>query len=236
MITIRKAEDRGPSNLGWLNSKHTFSFGHYYDAQHMGFESLRVINDDRVKAGTGFGSHAHDNMEIISYVLSGALEHKDSMGNGSVIKPGEVQLLTAGSGITHSEYNHSKTDDVHFLQIWFIPNKQNLTPSYDQKYFNNTLKRNQFCLVVSADGRNGSMKINQNIDMSVALFNGNETASYILAGNHKAWVHIARGNVTMNGHKLKSGDGAAVKRTSDLHFTNGNNAEVIIFDMAIENI
>jgi len=232
MITIRKAQDRGPSNLGWLNSKHTFSFGHYYDAQYMGFESLRVINDDHVKAGMGFGTHPHENMEIISYVLDGALAHKDSMGNGSVIKPGEVQLMSAGSGITHSEYNHSKTDEVHFLQIWFMPNERNLTPGYHQKYFDDSQKRGQFCLVVSADGRNDSLTINQNMDMSVALFNGNEAANYELADNHKAWVHIARGDVTMNSHKLKAGDGVAVEETSELDFADGNNAEVIIFDMA----
>jgi len=232
MITLRKANDRGPSNLGWLNSQHTFSFGHYYDAQHMGFGSLRVINDDHVIAGAGFGTHPHDNMEIVSYVLEGALEHKDSMGHGSVILPGEVQLLSAGTGITHSEYNHSKTEPVHFLQIWLMPDKRGIKPGYAQKAFADEEKRSTFRLVVSAEGRDGSLPIQQDVDMSVALLNGDETVDYTLASERKAWVHVARGEVSMNGHLLQAGDGAAIEAEATLHFSDGRDAEVIMFDMA----
>lgn len=198
----------------------------------MGFESLRVINDDHVVPGAGFGTHPHDNMEIISYVLEGALEHKDSMGNGSVIKQGEVQIMSAGTGITHSEYNHSNAEELNFLQIWFMPKKQNVTPIYGQKHFSDAEKRGTFCLLVSPEGREGSLAINQDMDMSAGLLNGDEVASYTLSKNRKAWVHVARGGVTLNGHALEAGDGAAINDADELRFTDGRNAEVIIFDMA----
>lgn len=230
-ITIRKAEDRGPSDLGWLKSKHTFSFGGYQDFNHMGFETLRVINDDRVVGGAGFGTHPHDNMEIVSYVLDGALEHKDSMGTGSVIRPGDVQRMSAGNGVTHSEYNHSKTDEVHFLQIWFFPDEKNITPSYEQKNFSEADKRGKLKLVLSNDGRDNSVSMKQDVDMYAGLLNGSESFSHEIKEGRKAWVHIARGSVEMNGHKLKDGDGAAVNDNGKLSFAKGNNAEVIIFDM-----
>jgi len=232
MIKLRKSNDRGPSNLGWLNSKHTFSFAHYYDEAFMGYESLRVINDDHVVAGAGFGTHPHKDMEIISYVLDGALEHKDSMGNGSVIKKGEVQFMSAGTGVTHSEYNHSKTDEVHFLQIWFLPDEEGLTPKYEQKFFADEEKRGKFRLVVSKEGREGSLSINQDVDMSVALMDGDEEASYDLTEGRKVWLHIARGEIVVNGEKLEAGDGAAIEDISELKFSDGNKSEIIIFDMA----
>jgi len=231
MMKIRQANDRGPSNLGWLNSKHTFSFGHYYDAGHMGFASLRVINDDRVAPGAGFGSHPHDNMEIISYVLDGALEHKDSMGNGSVIRPGDVQRLSAGTGMMHSEYNHSQTEEVHFLQIWFLPDKKNVEPGYEQKAFSDDEKRGKFRLVASKAGRDGSVSLNQDMDMSVALLDGDETATYLTGKDRLLWVHIARGEVTLNSQELSAGDGVALAEEELLTFERGHHAEVIVFDM-----
>ena len=231
MVRIRKAEDRGPSNLGWLNSKHTFSFGHYYDPEHMGFASLRVLNDDSVIPGAGFGTHSHENMEIISYVLSGELAHRDSMGNGSIIRPGDVQRLSAGTGITHSEYNHSKTEKVHFLQIWFLPDERDVQPGYEQKVFSDEEKRGRFRLVASKTGRNNSVSLHRDMDMSVALINGDETATYPIAANRAVWLHIARGSVTMNGHTLKQGDGVGITNERELRFAKGNQAEVIVFDM-----
>ena len=231
MIKIRRAEDRGSSNLSWLKSKHTFSFGHYYDPEYIGFKSLRVINDDRVLSGAGFGTHPHDNMEIISYVLSGALAHKDSMGNGSIIRPGDVQRLSAGTGITHSEYNHSKSEEVHFLQIWFLPDERDVQPSYQQKSFADQEKRGKFRLVASKTGRDNSVSLHQNIDMSVALINGDEMVTYPISPNRALWTHVARGAVTMNGFQLKEGDGAAITNKSELRFEKGDQAEVIIFDI-----
>ncbi len=232
MITLRKANERGPSNLGWLDSKHTFSFGSYQDENHMGYASLRVINDDHVNPGTGFKTHPHENMEIVSYVLSGALEHKDSMGNGSIIRQGEVQLMSAGTGVTHSENNHSKDEEVHFLQIWFLPKELDITPRYEQKYFDDNDKRGTFRLVVSASGRDGSLSINQDIDMSIALLDNEERISYTIPQHRKAWVHIARGQLTMNGMALETGDGVAIDSEDQLTFSEGKNAEVLIFDMA----
>ncbi len=231
MLTIRKASERGPSNFGWLDSKHTFSFGRYYDPRYMGFESLRVINDDRVAPGMGFGTHPHDNMEIVSYVLDGALEHKDSLGTGSVIRPGDVQRMSAGTGVTHSEFNHSKTDGVHFLQIWFLPEKRDIAPSYEQKHFTEDDKRGVLRLVGSRDGRNGSVTIHQDVDMYAALLNRDPPVTHALAADRKAWIHVARGRVLLNGQTLEAGDGAAVEGET-ITLSEGRDAEVIVFDLA----
>ncbi|MGZ8186930.1 MAG: pirin family protein [Methylobacter sp.] len=232
MIAITRSNERGTSNLGWLKSRHTFSFGQYFNPNRMGFESLRVINDDRVAPGTGFGTHPHNNMEIISYVLEGALEHKDSMGNGSTIKPGEVQRLSAGTGISHSEFNHSKNSEVHFLQIWFVPDTVNTEPAYAQQAFDELEKRGRFRLVASKQGRDGSITLHQDVDMSVALIDKGEEIAYAIAPDRTAWVHIARGQVSMNDTDLKAGDGAAINGESLLKFRNAQDAEVILFDMA----
>lgn len=231
MVALRRAEDRGPSSLGWLKSQHSFSFGHYHDPRHMGFESLRVINEDRVAPGAGFGTHPHNNMEIISYVLEGSLEHRDSMGNGSVIQPGDVQRLSAGMGITHSEYNHSSTEEVHFLQIWFLPDKTNVEPGYAQKSFPEEAKRGKFCLVASRDGRDGSLSLNQDVDMSIALLHGAEQIAYGVAPGRALWVQVARGALRVNGQQLKAGDGYSMGGPTETLFTDGEQAEIILFDM-----
>lgn len=232
MIRLRYAQDRGASDLGWLQSKHTFSFGEYHDPEQIGFESLRVINEDRVKAGQGFGTHPHADMEIISYVLSGALEHKDSLGNGSIIKPGDVQRMSAGTGVTHSEFNPSQDESVHFLQIWFLPDEKGAAPSYEQKTFSPQDKLGEFRLVASKSGRDGSVSLHQDVDMSVALLNDTKPLSYALADNRCAWIHLARGSVTVNGETLKAGDGAAVTNEPELRFQDGEDAEILVFDMA----
>lgn len=232
MIRIRKAQDRGASNLDWLDSKHTFSFGRYQDPEHIGFETLKVINDDIVAPAKGFGTHPHDNMEIISYVLDGAVEHKDSMGNGSVILPGDVQRLSAGTGITHSEFNPLDDQSAHFLQIWFMPKNRNIVPSYAQKSFPEGKKRGKFCLVASEDGRDNSVSLNQDVDMYVGLLNGNEAISYEISHGRNLWIHIARGNVTVNDYQLSAGDGVAITDLEKLDFEKGNHAEILVFDMA----
>ena len=233
MIRIRKAEDRGSAKgISWLKSKHTFSFASYHDPEHMGFESLRVINEDIVIGGGGFATHPHNNMEIVTYVLSGALEHKDSMGNGSVIYPGDVQRMSAGTGLTHSEYNHSKTEDAHFLQIWFLPKERNIKPSYEQKSFADAEKQGQFKLVASNSGRDGSVSLNQDVDIYVALLGKNDNDVIYSANKDRAiWVQIARGEIEMQGHQLKAGDGVAIIDEDTLRFANAKEAEVIVFDM-----
>jgi redox-sensitive bicupin YhaK (pirin superfamily) len=230
MITLRKSQERGQAQMDWLDSKHTFSFGHYYDPSHMGFGPLRVINEDKVKPGAGFGTHAHDNMEIVSYVLEGALEHKDSMGNGEIIRPGDIQRMSAGSGISHSEYNHSKTDPVHFLQIWFLPEKRDVTPSYEQKRISDEDKRGRLKLVMSRDGIDDSVKINQDVNMYVGLLN-EPSYDFKTSPGRLQWVQIARGEVSVNGHHLTAGDGAAIHSQGGLSFKDAKNAEVIVFDM-----
>jgi len=233
MLVTRSSEDRGYSDLGWLKSRHTFSFSGYNDPLHMGFESLRVINDDYVMAGAGFDTHSHKNMEIISYVLDGTLAHKDIMGNGSIIKPGDIQRMSAGIGITHSEYNHSKSDYVHFLQIWFLPKKMDITPSYEQKMFNRDEKVGKLKLVTSSTGRDGSVSINQEVDIYAGILeDSSQSFTHTLKGNRKAWIHIARGSVSINGQDVKSGDGISCKDKIDLEFTDGKGVEVILFDMA----
>lgn len=231
MLNIRRSDERGRSRFDWLQSSHTFSFGSYYDPQHMGHGSLRVINDDHVIPGAGFGTHPHRDMEIVSYVLEGALEHRDSMGNGSVIRPGDVQRMSAGTGVTHSEYNHSKNEPVHFLQIWFLPERGGLQPGYEQKTFAEDEKRGRFRLVASRQGSDGSVRLNQDVNMLVGLFDGEEEATLTLAEGRTAWLHVARGAVSVNGQRLKAGDGASVDAPESLSFSEGDSAEVIVFDM-----
>lgn len=231
MITLRKAEERGHADHGWLKSAHTFSFAQYHDRRFMRFESLRVINEDYIAPGQGFPMHSHANMEIITYVLSGSLEHKDSMGNHSVILPGEVQRMSAGTGVTHSEFNHSKTEELHLLQIWFLPNKENVMPGYEQKTFTDERKRGKFCLVASEKGEQGSVSLHQDVQMYAGLFDGNEAATFSLPVLRRAWIQVARGDVQMNEYRLQAGDGAAVEAGIELHFAKAKKAEVIIFSM-----
>jgi redox-sensitive bicupin YhaK (pirin superfamily) len=231
MLAIRPADDRGLANLGWLNSRHTFSFGHYYDPQFMGFGPLRVINEDRVKPSQGFGTHGHSDMEIISYVLDGALEHKDSLGTGSIIRPGDVQRMTAGTGVRHSEYNASSTDPVHFLQIWIIPEKNGLEPSYEQKAFSDDEKRSQLRLVGSRDGRDGSVMIHQDVDLYASLLGANDSVSYELGEDRNGWVQVARGSVRLDDNELSAGDGVALKGARTLTFEGVDDAEILLFDM-----
>ncbi len=235
MIVIRKAEDRGHADLGWLDSKHSFSFGQYHDPAHMGFGSLRVINDDRVAPGGGFATHPHEDMEIISYVLEGALEHKDSMGNGSIIRPGDVQRMSAGTGVTHSEFNHSKQDGVHFLQIWFLPNQTGLEPGYEQKNFPASGRQGQLQLVASQHGRDGSVSLNQDVDMYGVLLDQDDSVAHRLNAGRKAWVQIARGSVSLNGRALQAGDGAGVEGEA-IELSHASAAEVIVFDMAADPV
>jgi quercetin 2,3-dioxygenase len=232
-LTLRKAEDRGKADLGWLDSRHTYSFGDYRDSRHMGFGPLRVINDDRVAAGGGFAPHGHADMEIVSYVLEGALEHKDSLGTGSVIRPGDVQRMSAGTGIRHSEFNASKTQPVHFLQIWIIPEREGLEPGYEQKAFADEDKNGKFRLVASRDGRDGSLTVHRDVDLYAALLSGGQQATHTLRAGRGAWVHVARGAVTLNGTPLKAGDGASLSTPGALSFDRADAAELLLFDIAL---
>jgi hypothetical protein len=229
MTELRRSAERGHANHGWLDSYHSFSFADYHDPQHMGFGPLRVINEDRVQPGSGFGTHGHRDMEIISYVLEGALGHQDSMGNGSTIVPGDVQRMSAGSGVRHSEFNHEKRGVTHFLQIWIEPNVTGIAPSYEQKHFKPEDKRGHLRLIASPDGRDGSVKIHQDALVYAGLFDGRENASYAVK-NEKAYVHVARGRITVNGHVLEAGD--ALKTVDGaLELEEGKNAEVLVFDL-----
>ena len=232
MITIRRAKDRGHANHGWLDSHHTFSFADYYDPEHMGFRALRVINDDRVKGGNGFGSHPHRDMEIISYVLEGALAHKDSTGTGAVIKPGDVQRMSAGSGVAHSEYNASKTETVHFLQIWLLPDKRGIEPSYEQKTFTDADKRGRLRLVAARDARDGAVKIHTDASLYAGLFAAGESAELALASGRHAWVQVARGEVKVNGNVVKDGDGVAFTDEAKVIVEGTADGEVLVFDLA----
>jgi redox-sensitive bicupin YhaK (pirin superfamily) len=232
MITVRSSRDRGNANFGWLDSRHTFSFGSYYDPQHMGFGPLRVINEDKVTPGQGFSTHGHRDMEIISYVLDGALAHKDSIGNGSVMHPGDVQRMSAGTGILHSEYNASETDPVHFLQIWILPETEGIAPGYEQTFFTPEDKQGNLRLVGSCDGRDGSVTIHQDLNLYAARLSPDESVSHTLEAGRLGWVHVARGVVTLNGHDLTAGDGAAIADESVLTLTGiGDDTEVLLFDM-----
>ncbi|RZL09304.1 MAG: pirin family protein [Rubrivivax sp.] len=231
MQELRKATDRGIANLGWLNSRHTFSFGHYHDPEQQGFSDLLVINDDRVHPRQGFGAHPHHDMEIFSYVLEGALEHKDSLGTGSVIRPGDVQLMSAGTGVRHSEFNHSAADPVHFLQIWIVPQAKGAEPRYQQTHFSEADKRGRLRLIISPDEADGSLGIRQDARVYAGLFDGDESASLNVGPNRYAYVHVARGSVELNGQRLSEGDGVRLRNEERLTLTNGQNAEVLVFDL-----
>ncbi|WP_186289245.1 pirin family protein [Burkholderia gladioli] len=231
MIEVRNADARGRAEHGWLSSRHSFSFANYYDPQQVGFSDLLVINDDRVAPGRGFGTHPHRDMEIMSYVLEGALEHKDSMGTGSVIVPGDVQLMSAGTGVAHSEFNHSKDERVHFLQIWVGPAEKGAQPRYQQANIPAGEKRGKLRLVVSPDGAQGSLAIRQDTRIYAGLFDGDESASITLPADRFAYVHVARGSVELNGRRLDEGDGARIRAEQALSFANGQDAEVLVFDL-----
>jgi len=231
MITVRNAEERGRANHGWLKSAHTFSFANYWDPDEQGFSDLLVINDDRVIAGKGFGQHPHRDMEIFSYVLEGALEHKDTLGTGSVIKPGDVQLMSAGSGVAHSEFNHSKSQPVHFLQIWIVPNVRGATPRYQQQHFSDDEKRGKLRLIISPEGQQGSLQVRQDARVYAGLFDGDEHATLTLADNRYAYVHVARGRIELNGQLLREGDGVRMRKEQVIELSNGRDAEVLVFDL-----
>ena len=231
MLELRPAADRGLANLGWLHSRHSFSFGSYYDPEQVGFSDLLVINDDRVQPGGGFDTHGHRDMEIFSYVLEGALEHKDSMGTGSVIRPGEVQMMSAGSGIRHSEFNASRQEPVHFLQIWIIPNRQGVSPRYQQQRFDAGEKRGKLRLIISPDGYEGSLAVYQDARVYAGLFDGQESQVLTLPEDRFAYVHVARGALEVNGQRLNAGDGARLRRVREISFGQGENAEVLVFDL-----
>ena len=231
MITVRKSSDRGRSSQGWLASRHTFSFADYYDPAHMGFGPLRVINEDQVAPGAGFPRHAHQDMEILSYVLEGALEHKDSLGTGSIIRPGDVQRMSAGTGIRHSEFNASKSHPVHFLQIWILPERKGIAPGYEQKTFAlDGLK--SLLLVASGSGRNDALTIHQDADVYAGRLAEGETVRHDFRPQRLGWVQVARGTIALNGVTVEAGDGAAVERETELTMRAGTNAEVLLFDMA----
>ncbi|HKS29944.1 MAG TPA: pirin family protein [Pyrinomonadaceae bacterium] len=232
MITVRRAEERGHFNFGWLNTYHTFSFGDYYDPRNMGFRSLRVINEDWVKEGRGFPTHPHRDMEIITYILEGALEHRDSMGTGSVIRPGEVQRMSAGTGVTHSERNPSEDEAVHLLQIWIMPDKRNYRPSYEQKVYGDEEKRGRLRLIASPDGSDDSVTIHQDARLYSSLLEPGEMIEHRLDANRHAWVQVARGAIEINGTSLNQSDGAAISRTELLQITAREPSEILLFDLA----
>ncbi len=231
MMTLRRAAERGHARHGWLDSHHTFSFADYYDEKHMGFRGLRVINDDHVAPGKGFGTHPHRDMEIISYVLDGALAHKDSMGTGATIRPGDVQRMSAGTGVMHSEFNASRDAEVHFLQIWILPSKRNLTPSYEQKTFSDADKRGKLVLVASPDGRDGSITIHADARVYAGVFGSGETAEVALADGRGAWLHVARGAVRVGGQELRDGDGIAIENERAVRVEGIESGEVLVFDL-----
>jgi quercetin 2,3-dioxygenase len=231
MLEIRRADERGRAEHGWLSSRHTFSFANYYDPKQMGFSDLLVINDDRVMPGRGFGKHPHRDVEIFSYVLEGELEHKDSMGTGSVIRPGDIQLMSAGTGVAHSEFNPSSTQPVHFLQIWIATEKKGASPRYQQRTFDNSEKRGKLRLVIGPEDGDGVLQIRQDARVYAGRFDGDEQARLDLAPNRFGYVHVARGSVSVNGTVLSEGDGARVRNESSLTFANGHDAEVLVFDL-----
>ncbi len=231
MLTIRRDQERGASNFGWLDSRHTFSFGHYLDRAHMGFRTLRVINEDRVEPGKGFGTHPHQDMEILSYVIEGVIEHKDSTGNGSVVVPGELQRMTAGTGVTHSEFNGSSTDPLHFLQIWIVPEKEGLEPGYEQRAFPLEERRGELLLVASRDGREDSLTVHQDVSLYAGRFDAGQSARHELAPGRNGWIQVVRGSVVANGEELRAGDGAAMSEGQQLQLRALSDSEVLLFDL-----
>lgn len=231
MMEIRRSNDRGVGDHGWLYSRHSFSFANYYDPAHMGFGPLRVINEDVVQPGHGFGTHGHRDMEIISYVLDGALEHKDSAGNGSVIRYGDVQRMSAGRGIMHSEFNHSDTDPVHFLQIWIMPNVAGIEPGYEEKHFSTESKQGQWRLIASEGGKDGSVHIHQDAKVYAAIADKDDTLDYSLPGQRCAYLHVARGKVTVNGESLDTGDAVKIVNERRIDVTDAQDAEILLFDL-----
>jgi redox-sensitive bicupin YhaK (pirin superfamily) len=232
MLTIRKSRERGHFDHGWLNTYHTFSFDQYYDPRYMGFRSLRVINEDFVAAGRGFPKHGHRDMEIITYILEGALKHEDSMGNGSVIRPGDVQRMTAGTGVKHSEQNASNEELVHLLQIWIIPNADNLEPGYEQKAFSVDERKNQLRLIASADGRDGSVSMNQDASLFASIIDQGSSVNYQMNQSRYGWLQVARGSVEVNGERVEQGDGVVIVAESELEIQSVDAAEVLLFDLA----
>ena len=232
MITVRKSSERGFADHGWLKSFHSFSFADYHSPEHMGVGNLRVINEDRIAPGTGFGTHGHRDMEIVSYVLSGALGHKDSMGNGASIVPGDVQRMSAGRGIQHSEFNHAANETTHFLQIWIIPDERGIEPGYEQKHFDDAQKRGQLRLVASADAREGSVKLHADASIYAGLLDGDEAVEHAIDPKRETYVQVARGSVELNGHSLAAGDAARLSDEARLSLKHGRDAEVIVFDLA----
>jgi redox-sensitive bicupin YhaK (pirin superfamily) len=232
MLQVRRASERGHLNHGWLDTYHTFSFGDYYDPEHMGFRALRVINEDYVAAGMGFGTHGHRDMEIVTYVLEGALQHKDSMGNGETLRPGEFQRMSAGTGIRHSEFNGSPTEAVHLYQIWLLPEKAGIQPSYEQKFFADDEKRNRFRVVASPNADDGSLKIHQDASIHLALIDAGKEIEYPLKAGRHAWLQVLRGSVAVNGVSLQTSDAVAVSEESKLAVVGKTSAEVMLFDLA----
>jgi quercetin 2,3-dioxygenase len=232
MADIRRSQERGYADHGWLKSYHTFSFADYYDPKHVEFGALRVINEDRVAPGAGFGTHGHRDMEIISYVLEGELAHRDSIGTGSVIRPGDVQRMSAGRGVRHSEFNNSKDEEVHFLQIWIQPNELSIAPEYEEKRFGPEEKRGRLRLIASPDGTDGSVRIHQDARVYAGLFDGAEQAELRVAANRRIYVHVARGGIVANGEKLDTGDALKLTHDQELILTEGKGAEVLVFDLA----
>lgn len=231
MLEVRKSDERGVANFGWLDSKHTFSFGHYFDPKFLGVGPLRVINEDRVMPGGGFDTHGHQDMEIISYVLDGALEHKDSIGTGSVIRPGDVQRMTAGTGIRHSEFNHSKTEVVHFLQIWIVPEREGLEPGYEQKTFDPAPSRGALQLIASRDGRGGSLTIHQDTDLYVTRLAPGDEVFHNTKKDRAVWVQLANGSAVVGGERLEAGDGVAIRNVDVVELVGLQDAEILLFDM-----
>jgi redox-sensitive bicupin YhaK (pirin superfamily) len=231
MLQMRPSAQRGVANFGWLYSQHSFSFGSYYDPEEQGFSDLLVINDDRVRQGRGFDTHGHRDMEIFSYVLEGALEHKDSMGTGSVIRPGDVQMMSAGTGIRHSEYNASREEPVHFLQIWIVPDRKGVAPRYQQQHFTDADKRGRLRLIISPDGADGSLSVYQDARVHAGLFDGAEQQSIELPAKRFAYIHVARGAIDVNGQRLVAGDGARLRDVREIHLSGGEQAEVLLFDL-----
>ena len=230
-MDVRRAGDRGSANFGWLHSRHTFSFGSYFDPQQVGFSDLLVINDDRVSPGRGFDTHGHRDMEIFSYVLEGGLQHRDSMGTGSVIRPGDVQMMSAGSGVMHSEFNASREELVHFLQIWIVPDRKGVVPRYQQRHFTAEEKRGRLRLIISPDGADGSLSVYQDARVHAGLFDGDERQALPLAAGRYAYVHVARGSLEVNGERLDEGDGARMRDPGEIRLSGGRAAEVLLFDL-----